>query len=100
MLDLSSLQQAVHALKRTIGVIQDAEAMAILSEDQKNAINAGVIQHFEFTYELSWKFIKRFLESELGSSVVDGIPRRELFRIAAEHHLIRHTESWFDFHMA
>ncbi|MDR1086879.1 MAG: nucleotidyltransferase substrate binding protein [Endomicrobium sp.] len=28
----------------------------------KDTICAGVVQNFEFTYELSWKYVQRYLE--------------------------------------
>jgi len=44
--------------------------------------------------------MKRFLELNIGGTLVDGLPRRELFRHAAEHHLIEEVQDWFDFHAA
>ena len=99
-LDLSSLKMAVGSLERAIHVACSQEKMAMLDQDQKETIRAGVIQNFEFTYELSWKFMKRWLEHNLGSVYVDGLPRRELFRIAAEHQLIDCVDAWIVYHDA
>ena len=41
--------------------------------------------------------MKRWLENNLGSAYVDGIVRKELFRIAAEHQLITNVPRWFKY---
>ena len=99
-LDLSSLEKAVDSLDRTLKVAADAEFMDRLSDDQKDAVRAGVIQNFEFTYELCWKFMKRWLKGNLGSAHVEGVARRELFRLAAESKLIGDVNQWMDYHDA
>jgi nucleotidyltransferase substrate binding protein (TIGR01987 family) len=99
-LDLSSLRAAVHALEESTGVLQELDDDDKVSAALRNTVRAGVIQHFEFTYELSWKFMKRWLEAEGGRSDVSGLPRRELFRLGAEVGLIRDVSAWFDFHTA
>ncbi len=99
-LDLSSLQKAVGSLDRTLNAACSTEKMAVLDDAQKDAIRAGVIQNFEFTYELCWKFIQRWLGNNLGSSYVAGVSRRELFRLAAERGLIDDIDLWMEYHDA
>ncbi|HHJ12019.1 MAG TPA: nucleotidyltransferase, partial [Chromatiales bacterium] len=71
-----------------------------LPEAARRAIEAGVVQNFEFSYELAWKFIRRWLAHNLGPSEVEGVSRRHLFRLAAEHGLIDNVETWMGYHQA
>jgi nucleotidyltransferase substrate binding protein (TIGR01987 family) len=99
-LDLSSLKTAVSALNGALQTSDDAELMSSLDEVVRNAIRSGVVQHFEFTYELCWKFIKRWLETNISPAVADGVTRRELFRLAAENRLIDDVDRWMRYHQA
>ena len=94
MLDLSSLEKACEALDLALKVY----AKSVLSQDnpEKALLRDGVIQRFEFTYELSWKMIKRYLE-EYGLEKADGLNNRELFRIGREQGLIADPEKWFHY---
>ena len=99
-LELGSLQKAVSALAGVLAKSDDREFMSRQDEVTRNAIRSGVILHFEFTYELCWKFIKRWLETNVSATAIDGVTRRELFRWAAENRLIDDVEQWMRYHEA
>ena len=99
-LDLSSLNKAINALDYAVGEAHNDEFIDSLTSQQQDIIRAGVIQHFEVTYELCWKFMQRWLAENVGRVYVDGLSRRELFRLAAERRLISDVEAWWGYHRA
>jgi nucleotidyltransferase substrate binding protein (TIGR01987 family) len=94
MLDLRSMKKAVEALKIAFEIYDHNT----LSEDrpEKVVLRDGVIQRFEFTFELSWKMLKRYLE-EFGLEKVDGLNNRDLFRVGFEQGLLEDPEVWFHY---
>ena len=95
MLELSSLKKAIDSLGESLKWYHDST-----SNVPSEILRDSVIQRFEYTYELCWKTMKRWLEINLGSAYIDGISRKELFRHAAEHHLIEDPLRWFTYHEA
>ena len=96
-LDLGSLRAAVQALANAVDVVSSAEFAAV-DPRWRDILTAGVVQHFEFTFELCWKMLKRQLERELPSpSEIDGLSYRELFRLGHQRGLIADIEPWFEF---
>ncbi|MBI5245079.1 MAG: nucleotidyltransferase substrate binding protein [Elusimicrobia bacterium] len=98
-LDLSSLRKAVGSLQRALKVAA-SQIKGKVDTDSAEVIRAGVIQNFEFTYELCWKFMKRWLEKNVGGPDIDGATRKELFRMAAESRLISGVTRWFKYQAA
>lgn len=61
--------------------------------DKTEQERAGIIQAFEYCFELSWKTMKRLLEQRgIGAN-----SPRETFRMAVLEGLISDPELWFDF---
>lgn len=98
MLDLTSFQKSLANLEKLVIAVNNLELTQHLNETLQDGLKAGVVQNFEVTYEVSWKFIKRWLEQNIGNSYVDGVSRRELFRLASESLLITDVNKWMTYH--
>ena len=97
---LDGLRDAVSGLELVLERTEAAERSEELDEVLLRAVKSGVIKHFEFTYELSWRFIRRWLEANVSRDTADGVTRQELFRLGAEHRLIDSVDNWMLFHRA
>ncbi len=93
---LEHFKRSLDALERSLGAMQ--KNAGHLHSDVVEAIEAGIIQHFEVSYELSWKLMKRWVEEKGTVSLVDGLSRRELFRVAVEQRIIESVKIWMEFH--
>lgn len=82
-------------LKKAIASLDMAVA-----QPKNEFIRDAVIQRFEYTYELCWKFIKRDLSEDLGSESIVILSRKDLFRVAADRGLIKDPLIWFTYHKA
>jgi nucleotidyltransferase substrate binding protein (TIGR01987 family) len=87
-LDLSSLQNAIHQLDKSLKYANSpaAEQDGELFEQLRNS----VIQCFEFTYELSHKMLRRYLEVTAASpDEIDFSTFQNLIRTGNERGLLR-----------
>lgn len=90
MLDLSSLEKALSSLKRAL--------VRALANTQDEELRDAVIQRFEYSFELSWKMLKRRLELDVPTpAAVDAMSFRELIREGFERGYIAEPEQWFLF---
>jgi nucleotidyltransferase substrate binding protein (TIGR01987 family) len=97
-LDLSALSSAITSLEDGLTVVSDQTWFARQDPRVQHTLIAGVIQNFEFVYEISVKMIRRQLELESDSPAdIDQTSFRDLLRIAAEKGLIADVEAWFGF---
>jgi nucleotidyltransferase substrate binding protein (TIGR01987 family) len=92
-INITYLQKAFlsleHALHRSIKEPSDLE------------VRDACIQRFEYTFELSIKTIKRYLEQEMPiPEQLDQLNYRDLLRIAFEAGLVAQAESWFQYREA
>ena len=97
-LDLTALRNAVSSLEDGVDVVSDSAWFNQQSAKVRNTLVAGVIQNFEFVYEISVKMVKRQIEAESASPEdVDESNFREVLRVAAEKGLIADVEAWFKY---
>ncbi|MDR1044075.1 MAG: nucleotidyltransferase substrate binding protein [Candidatus Adiutrix sp.] len=98
-LDLSSLRNAVLFYQEALKVYRELIDVGTTAT-QRELLRSGLIQTFETTYELCWKYMKRWLETNLSPDEASGVNRRELYRICAENLLIDDVNQWMEFHQA
>lgn len=97
-LDLTALRSAISSLEDGLDVVNDRVWFDQQPSKIQNTLVAGVIQNFEFVYEISIKMLKRQIEAESASPEdVDETNFREILRVAAEKGLIADVEAWFTY---
>lgn len=64
----------------------------ILQKEKDDVIRDSAIKRFEFTFDLSWKLIKSFLEEEKGIACTSP---KECFREAYHQDIIDYDDFWF-----
>jgi nucleotidyltransferase substrate binding protein (TIGR01987 family) len=95
-LDLNALRNAIESLQDGINVVSDKQWFNAQIDAVQNTLIAGVIQNFEFVYEISIKMIRREIERGAASPTeADHSDFRDLLRTAAEKGLIADVEAWF-----
>ena len=102
-LDLKSVRNAQEAFTNALAFAENVENKPAdqLNFFEFDVARAALIQHFEFTYELCWKTMKRCIEMNIGVGSKEEIPsQRDLFRISGERGFIEDFHTWMDYHRA
>jgi nucleotidyltransferase substrate binding protein (TIGR01987 family) len=82
-------------------ILLEAPLLALASLDKalaqpKNEFTRdAVIQRFEYTFELCWKTLRRYLEKETNTQEYN---LKDLFRAAGKQGLINSVDAWFEYH--
>lgn len=88
-LDISSLQKALTQLEQSLvyyhsDLVQQDPGLVL-------QLQAAAIQAFEFTYELAWKMLKRYLEiAAAHTGDIDAMSFPDLIRTGSEQKLVLH----------
>ena len=91
LVDLSSLRLALASLRRAL-------ARWDASQGQDEELRDACIQRFEYSFELSWKMLKRRLEIDLPDAhSVAAMSFRDLMRTGAERGLLPDVDAWMVF---
>jgi nucleotidyltransferase substrate binding protein (TIGR01987 family) len=97
-LDLTSLRKAIDSFDSALGVVRDHAWLESQSRPLRDTLVAGVIQNFEFVYELGVKMVRRQLERDAATAAeVDAAGYRDLIRRATEAGLIADASAWFEY---
>jgi nucleotidyltransferase substrate binding protein (TIGR01987 family) len=87
-LDYTSLGNAIAQLQKSLAYANSPIAMA--DPGLREQLRNSVIQCFEFTYELCWKMLKRYLEAtEANPADIDSGSFQNLIRLGNERALLR-----------
>jgi len=91
-LNLEPLEKAIEQLK--YGINQSKV------DPDNDLLRDGVIQRFEYTMDLSWKMIQRYLKhiAQVEESAIRT--KKDLFREAGRLGLISNVEAWFGYYEA
>jgi hypothetical protein len=87
-LNLSSLEGAVNPSGIAVSRSLDRELMGGLDEETRDVVRVGVIRNFEFTFELRWKFVERWIRINKTPEDAEPRTRKDLFRMTARYGLI------------
>jgi len=91
-LDLSALEKAIASLEEAISVSQK-----LPSQVSFGIVRDSVIQRFEYTYELGWKLLQRWIKLNISPEDAEPRTKKDLFRLAAKKQMIENPEAWFLF---
>jgi len=93
-LDLTSFSNAILSLESAFKLYTKIKDTSTPAESE--LLRDGVIQRFEYTFELAWKSLRRYFRMYAFESI-ETMTNRQVFRKAAELGLITNVEAWFEY---
>lgn len=94
-INFNSFEKALQQLEKSIAYLNSEQSQNDTGLHEQ--FRAAVIQAFEYSFELSWKFLKRHLEMVAGETDIDTFSKKDLFRVGFEKGLIKTSETWFEY---
>jgi nucleotidyltransferase substrate binding protein (TIGR01987 family) len=88
---LTSLEKALNQLE--LGLVEYAKT-------HNEVVRDGVIQRFEYTIDVAWKLLQRYLKDIAQSDEANMRTKKDLFREAARLKLIDNAEHWISHYNA
>ncbi len=88
MMNVSSLSDCLRTLKKASVAYE-----SVGDEDMKELIGDAYIQRFEYTLEIAWKTMKRYLKQVRGKKE-DDLTINNIFRMMESYGFIRSWETW------
>ena len=88
-LNLELLEKALSSLKRGL-----ARSLKVPEDEE---VRDGVIQRFEYTYELCWKALQKWIFTNRSPEEANPRTKKDIFRMAARYGLIEDPERWFTY---
>jgi nucleotidyltransferase substrate binding protein (TIGR01987 family) len=85
-------KQRFQNYKKALGIMTNAKKLAA-SQELSDLEKQGVIQGFEFTFELAWNVMKDYLEEQ---GINDIIGSKNAIRYAYKNGLIKDGEIWME----
>lgn len=89
---MTEVSLSLEALKSALFPLQK-----VIQQPKDEFIRDSVIQRFEYSFELSWKTLRRYF---LSNQNLDETNIKNLLREAGRHKLIDSVEDWFEYHRA
>jgi nucleotidyltransferase substrate binding protein (TIGR01987 family) len=93
MEQLEKLKNSIQNLKQAIATLEKSCWLFIEWKIDKDIVRDSIIQRFEYVFELSWKFMKEFLEYEWISW--KNFPR-EVIKEMFKKWIIDNLDLWLD----
>ena len=86
------MQIIIEPLEKAVKSLEEVLAMPI-----DDIIRDSTIQRFEYSFELSWKMLKRFLKEAFDNKDIEQDTFIEIIKKSAKHGLINNQEIWLEF---